>query len=174
MYLKLVRLALLVVLGTFSTPLMAAANQDLGSFTPWSSPVNLGPPLSTSAEDSAPAISDDGLRLYFNRNPNLPGDNDEDLFVASRSRNGPWGDPVPLTTINTPPFNERNATLSRDMRLLFCSSDRPGGAGGLDLYVSRRTDRTDDQAWSAPVSLGPAVNSTGADVGPAYVEDEGG
>jgi hypothetical protein len=171
---KILSLALLVILVALSTPTIAAANQDLGGFTEWSSPVNMGPPLSTTAEDSAPALSDDGRSLYFNRNPNLPGDSDEDLYVSRRSRRGPWGDPVPLVTINTPTFNERNATLSRDMLTLFFSSDRPGGVGGLDLYVSRRTDRTNDQGWSTPVNLGPAVNSAAADVGPAYVQDEAG
>jgi WD40-like Beta Propeller Repeat len=56
---------------------------------------------------------------------------------------------------------------------LFFSSNRPGGVGGLDLYVSRRSDRN-DEGWSTPVNLGPTVNSSVADVGPAYVEDEAG
>jgi Tol biopolymer transport system component len=143
--------------------------------------VNLGPPLTplnTAAEESAPAISDDGLSLYFNRND----DGDEDLYVSHSSRPaGPprtptsaWGDPIPLLTVNTLTSNERNATLSRDGLVLFFSSDRPGGFGLLDLYVSRRQDRDDDQGWSAPVNLGPNVNSAGADVGPDYVEDEAG
>jgi WD40-like Beta Propeller Repeat len=167
-------LAFLVLLGALPTPTIATTNQDLDGFTQWSPPVNLGAPLNTAAEDSAPALSDDGRSLYFNRNPNLPGDNDEDLYVSHRSRGGPWGDPVPLMTVNTPTSHERNATLSRDLLTMFFSSDRPGGVGGLDLYVSRRTDRTDDQGWSTPVNLGPAVNSPAADVGPAYVEDEAG
>jgi hypothetical protein len=137
--------------------------------------VNLGLSLNTAAEESAPALSDDGRSLYFNRNPNLPDDNDEDLYVSHRV--GPheeWGDPVPLATFNTPSFHERNAALSRDGLLLFFSSNRPGGFGGLDLYFSRRMDRNDDLGWSAPANLGAAVNSAAADVGPAYVEDEGG
>ena len=92
-------------------------------------------------------------------------------------RSGPhddWHDPAPVATINTSAFHERNATFSRDGLLLFFSSSRPGGSGGLDLYVSRRTDRNDDQGWSTPVNLGPAVNSAAADVGPAYIEDEAG
>ena len=143
--------------------------------------MNLGPPLTqlnTAAEESAPAISDDGLSLYFNRND----DGDEDLYVSHSSRPaGPprtptsaWGDPIPLLTVNTLTSNERNATLSRDGLVFFFSSDRPGGFGLLDLYVSRRQDRDDDQGWSAPVNLGPNVNSAGADVDPDYVEDEAG
>jgi hypothetical protein len=160
----------------------AAAQQDFEGFSEWAAPMNVGPPVNTAAEESAPAISDDGLSLYFNRNPNLPEDRDEDLYVSHRSRpsdpprtpRSEWGDPSALVTVNTPSFNERNATLSRDGLLLFFSSDRPGGFGGLDVYVSRRVDRNDDQGWSPPVNLGPAVNSAAADVGPDYVEDEAG
>jgi Tol biopolymer transport system component len=170
------------VAGILVTLMVAApaAAQQVPGFAAWPAPVNLGPPLNTAAEESAPAISDDGLSLYFNRNPNLSGDNDEDLYVSHRSKpaqpprrpTSPWGVPI-LLTINTP-ANERNATLSRDGLLLFFSSDRPGGFGGLDIYVSRRANRNDDQGWLAPVNLGPNVNSAGGDVGPDYVEDEAG
>ena len=171
-----------VIAGALSTQAPATAQQDFEGFTEWAAPVNLGPPVNTAAEESAPAISDDGLSLYFNRNPNLPGDSDEDLYVTHRPRpvqpprrpRPEWGDPIPLVTVNTPAFNERNATLSRDGLILFFSSDRPGGFGGLDVYISRRVDRNDDQGWSTPVNLGPTVNSAGADVGPDYVENEEG
>lgn len=170
------------VVGALSLQAPAAAQQDFQGLTEWTTPLNLGPQVNTAAEESAPAISDDGLSLYFNRNPNLPDDNDEDLYVSRRSRplepprqpTSAWGDPIPLLTVNTPSSNERNATLSRNGLVLFFSSDRPGGFGGLDLYVSRRVDRNDDQGWSTPVNLGPNVNSAAADVGPDYVEDEAG
>jgi WD40-like Beta Propeller Repeat len=169
------RAALVVILGGLSTQTIAAAGPDFGGFGEWSTPVNVGAPLNTAAEESAPAVSDDQLSLYFNRNRNLPGDNHEDLYVSRRGdRRAAWGEPVPLATINTPGFHERNATLSRDGLLLFFSSDRPDGFGGLDLYVSQRAHRADDQGWSTPVNLGENVNSVAADVGPAYVEDEGG
>ena len=123
-----------VILGGLSAQAPAAAQQDLQGFTEWAAPVNLGPPVNTAAEESAPAISDDGLSLYFNRNPNLPDDKDEDLYVSRRSRPGepprtpgPWREPSPLVTVNTPAFNERNATLSRDggARSLHFATGRP-------------------------------------------------
>lgn len=175
MQVKIFRLAFVVILAGLSAQTIAAANGDFEAFSEWSSPVNVGPPLNTAAEESAPALSDDGRSLYFNRNPNLPDDNDEDLYVSRRGApHEEWAIPVPLATVNTPSFHERNAALSRDGLLLFFSSNRPGGFGGLDLYLSRRTDRNDDQGWSTPVNLGPAVNGAAADVGPAYVEDGGG
>jgi hypothetical protein len=170
-------LTLLLLTGALSTPSIATASEDFGGFTEWSAPVNLGAPLNTVVEESAPAVSDDGRSLYFNRNLTPLNPNGEDLYVSHRDRRdrrGSWGGPAQLTTINTPDAAERNAALSRDGLLLFFSSNRPGGVGGLDLYVSRRSDRNDDERWSTPVNLGPTVNSSVADVGPAYVEDEAG
>jgi hypothetical protein len=125
--------ALLVacVLAAASILIATPAQADrFEGFTEWSPPANLGPVLNTAAEESAPAVSDDGRSLYFNRNPNLPGDNDEDLYVSTRSRRGPWGDPVPLVTINTPTSNERNATLSRDGLLMLFSAIAPAASAG--------------------------------------------
>jgi hypothetical protein len=146
-------------------------------FADWVAPVNVGPPVNSSEEESGPAISEDGRSLYFNRNPNLAGvDADEDLFVAHRE--GPrkdWGVPVPLVTINTPTFHERNVAISPDGLLLFFSSNRnvddagnAVGFGGLDLYTSR-TERTNDSGWSPPVNLGPSVNGPADEVGPGVV-----
>jgi hypothetical protein len=161
----------------------AAAQQGFPLFGDWTAPNNLGPPVNSSDEESGPAISDDSRSLYFNRNPNLAGvDVDEDLFVSHRAGPGEaWGAPVPLVTVNTPTFHERNAALSSDERLLFFSSDRsldgagnPVGFGGLDLYYSRRAKGTDDSGWTSPVNLGPSVNGPANEVGPAFLEDEGG
>jgi hypothetical protein len=156
-----------------ATPALADDGDDgpLGPFGPWSAPENLGAPVNTKYEESAPA-QPDGHTIYFNRNFNTAGNADEDLYVTTSAQGHTWSEPTPLDLLNTPTFHERNAAFSRDARLLFFSSDRTGGSGGLDLYVSWRTDRHDDGAWSAPLNLGPTINTAGGEVGPAYVEDE--
>jgi hypothetical protein len=53
-------------------------------------------------------------------------------------------------------FWEAQPALSPDGRELFFASDRPGGLGGVDLYVSRRNA---SGRWGAPVNLGPGVNT---------------
>ena len=171
-------LALVLLAGSSASALADDGDVTFGPFGPWSAPVNLGPPINTEYEESAPAQSDGGT-IYFNRNfngrnPTFPEKRDEDLYVTHRVLGGTWSAPVALDALNTPTFNERNAAFSPDARLLFFSSDRTGGSGGLDLYVSWRTDRHDDGAWSVPLNLGPTVNSVGGEVGPAYVEDEAG
>jgi WD40 repeat protein len=54
---------------------------------------------------------------------------------------------------------------------LYMASNRPGGAGGLDIWVSTRT--TEDAPWSAPVNLGPPVNSAADDFCPTPIHGGG-
>ena len=79
-------------------------------------------------------------------------------------------EPNPVDKLNTPTFNERTPPL-HDARLLFFSSDRTGGSGGLDLYVSWRTDRHDDGAWAVRfISSSDSLQLGGRRT--AYVKDE--
>lgn len=64
-------------------------------------------------------------------------------------------------------FNDRNSnaahpSISVENDELYFSSDRPGGQGGMDLYVSIKTGDT----WGEPINLGPKVNTEGDDVFP--------
>lgn len=58
------------------------------------------------------------------------------LFVSTKSAKG-WSLPQALSTLNHPdgPTGERSPNLSRDGNLLYFASDRPGGKGGLDIWV---------------------------------------
>ncbi|MBI3933566.1 MAG: hypothetical protein HY316_02670 [Acidobacteria bacterium] len=50
-------------------------------------------------------------------------------------------------------------------------SDRPGGLGGTDLYVSHRRNQRDDFGWDLPENLGSGVNSSSTEVTPGSFED---
>jgi WD40-like Beta Propeller Repeat len=47
---------------------------------------------------------------------------------------------------------------------LYIASDRPGGLGGIDIWVARREKR--GAPWGAPQNLGPPVNSPADDFAP--------
>jgi hypothetical protein len=63
------------------------------------------------------------------------------LFVAKKA-GGAWGKPAPLELLNHPDgaTGDRSPCLSRDGTMLYFASDRPGGKGGLDLYVIRTAE----------------------------------
>ncbi len=146
----------------------AADAQSMPRFTSWSEPVNLGPVVNSPATDISPRLSPDGLSLYFTSNrPGGMGGND--IWVSRRaSRHGPWKPPMNVSMLNTA-WEDGQASLSSDGLMLFFNSGRPGGLGAADLYVSRRSDPSDDLGWGPPVNLGPLVNTAGGDRGPQFV-----
>jgi WD40-like Beta Propeller Repeat len=157
-------------------------NERLGPFGPWSPPANLGPVVNTRFDESHPGISKDGLSLYISAtrpggvNGLNPGGIYE-LWVSQRaSVDAPWQGPVNLDAFNSSPvINVNNAfapNFSADGHLMFFNSIRPGGYGGNDLYVSRRSNKHDDFGWQEPVNLGGLINGPEDDNAPTYFEDE--
>ena len=136
-------------------------------FSDWSAPVNLGSPVNTAFIDQGASISRDGLSLYLHCG-NCPGNiGGADIYVSQRARHdAPWGPPQRLgPNINTA-ANEQAPRPSRDGHRLFFHSDRTGGVGGQDIYVSLRRDKRDDFAWEPAVNLGGGVNTTVDDITP--------
>ncbi len=124
-------------------------------------PTNLGPTVNSSALDSDPSISADGLTLYFHSHRSGVGD----LWVSTRATtNDPWGEPMNLGPTVNSSGDDKGPCISADGLSLYFSSNRPGGYGGRDIYITSRP--TTDAEWSAPVNLGPTVNSSADEVYP--------
>jgi hypothetical protein len=141
-------------------------------YSDWSAPINLGPTVNSVFLERAPAISKDELSLYFGSS--RPGGfGGEDIYVSQReTRDSEWGPPVNLGPIINTLANESVPAFSRDGHLLFFSSGRPGGSGGVDIWVSRREHTHDDFAWEPAENLGEGVNSLSTDAGPSYFDND--
>jgi hypothetical protein len=163
-----VGLAGLLVLGLAALP----AAEDPPRFSDWSTPVNLGPIVNSGYTEAGSFITKDGLSLYLSSN--RPGGyGNLDIWVSQRaSVDDAWGTPQNLgPDINTS-SSDTTPTVSLDGHWLYFASDRSGGFGGLDLYVSRRHSKRDDFGWQPPVNLGSGVNTSATERGPAHFEDE--
>jgi WD40 repeat protein len=170
-----VALALVLACGTeagdlpFAPHPGVAAARSTSHWSPWSEPVNLGPVVNSSATDIAAALSPDGLSLYF-VSTRSGGLGSNDIWVSRRaSLDAAWGSPVHLGSPINSAFDDGGPSLSDDGLMLFFTSQRSGGFGLADIYVSRRTDINDDLSWGPPVNLGPHVNTAAGERGPEYV-----
>jgi len=136
----------------------------------WSPPVNLGAPVNTSAGEQNATFSPDGLSLYFT-STRAGGLGLTDLWVSQRAcEDCSWETPVNLGTAINSASAEAQPRLSVDGHLLFFQSDRPGGQGSVDIYVSRRDNPKDDFGWGAPVNLGTDVNTASGETGADYLQ----
>ena len=68
-----------------------------------------------------------------------------------------WSEPVNLGPVVNSEFNDQHPAISPDRLSLYISSNRPGGFGDFDIYVSHRDSVDDD--WAPPVNLGPNINT---------------
>jgi len=143
--------------------LWMATREAIGE--PWGEPVNLGSNINSPNTELGPAISPNGLELYFSR-----GWDDPYIFVSKRSsKDAPWGPAVRLdSSINS--YNAHAPEFSSDGLSLYFCSNRPGGLGGTDIWVTTRAMIGD--SWSEPINLGPNVNSFYNDYGPSISLDD--
>ena len=164
--------AAIILISIASTSPVTAAPE----YSEWSAPINLGPVVNSGFNDLAPALSKDGLSLYFQSNRPSGSAGGLDLWVSQRTDgDAPWGAPVNLGAAINTPFTEGGPAFSRDGHWMFFNSDRPqGGVGGTDIWVSWRAHTHDDFGWQPPVNLGPAVNSPSGDSVGSYFENEEG
>ena len=89
--------------------------------------------------------------------------------LAHSFANSEWSEPVHLDAPINSPARELGASLSPDELSLYIGSDRPGGLGAFDIWVSRRACR--DCPWEAPANLGSNINSAGGDGNPVLSPD---
>jgi outer membrane protein OmpA-like peptidoglycan-associated protein len=107
-------------------------------------------------------ISQDGAWLIFAGNFAGKGFGDFDLYISYNTSKG-WSEPINLGgNINTE-FWESSPCLSPDKNALYFSSDKPGGYGGKDLYVSYRTA---SGKWTEAINMGAKINTKGDEIAP--------
>ena len=132
----------------------------------WEPPMNPGLPLNNSGGRNFPTgLSSDDLELYFVSYNRSGGYGSYDIWVARReTRDHDWEQPTNLgPTVNRSSYDD-GAWISHDGLELYFMSDRPGGIGSFDIWVSKRATKNDP--WTEPINLGAIVNSAARDAYP--------
>ncbi len=125
----------------------------------WNYSSNIGNHVNTTSHDSNLGLSKDGSQLFI-YNSDV---NNGDIFVSHNDGQGNWTDPIRLPEPINSNYNENGVSLTEDGNWMFFSSDRPGGNGNHDIYMSKYKGRG---RWKHPVNLGPIINSAANEEGP--------
>jgi WD40-like Beta Propeller Repeat len=153
----------------------------LGSFDIWvatrattamvfETPRNLGAAVNSNAGDGLPNISADGLWLYFCSRRG-GGSGDMDLWVARRTTTSQtFAAAENLGPVVNSPHYDGEPSISADGLYLFFSSDRPGGFGNRDIWVTARSSL--NAPFSQPWNLGAVLNSPAHEVRPSISTDD--
>lgn len=95
--------------------------------------------------------------------------------LAATDKYGAWTQAVRVESIpgTDPGFNGTSLDgcpfVSRDGKTFYMASSRPGGLGGIDIWVSTRASV--DDPWGAPTNVGAPVNSSANDFCPTISRD---
>ncbi len=134
----------------------------------WSKAKPLEGRVNTNLNEGAQNISQDGLLLVFTGCNYPEGEGSCDLYYSAKTNAG-WSEPQNMgREINTEAW-ESSPSLSPDKKDLYFASNRPGGHGGSDIWVSHRTA---SGRWGEPQNLGPEIN-TGGDEGCPFMHADG-
>lgn len=107
---------------------------------------------------SGATMGHDGQTLLLYMTPE-EGSGANDIFVCFLNPNGTWSEPKSLgPKINLPEYNEMTPYLAPDGVTMYFSSNRPGGLGDNDIWMTKRLDNS-WQKWSEPVNLGGPINT---------------
>jgi outer membrane protein OmpA-like peptidoglycan-associated protein len=123
----------------------------------WKKATPVAGKINTYYKEGGQQITPDGNAMVFSAKDYPEGLGSFDIYFSYQTEQG-WSERVHGGNVINSEYWESAPCLSPDKKQLYFASDRPGGYGGTDLYVSTRLA---NGKWSVPQNLGPAVNTAG-------------
>lgn len=128
----------------------------------WQKPKGISPNINTEAHQASIGLTPDGQQLF------IYNGEDAGTILTSYLTGDEWSEPENLgESINTR-YRETHASLSADGKYLYFTSNRPGGYGGLDIYLSEKLKNGN---WGKAKNLGPSINTSSDEEGPFIHHD---
>jgi len=130
----------------------------------WSYPQMITQILGFDADVYPVALSHDGSEMILYYDDDYIGN-----LYNSRMEDGMWTPAIKMGEHISTKYWESHASYSKDGQSLYFTSNRKGGHGGLDIYLS---EKQADGKWGAPVNLGSTINSRYNEECP-YISEDG-
>ncbi len=119
----------------------------------WTLAQNLGEPINDKKHNASIGLSNDGMELIiFKGSERTLGD----LYMTEKY-SGEYESANPLSDNINSKYHESSASLSPDRRKIYFVSDRPGGYGGRDIYLSQWDERKGE--FSPAINIGSTINT---------------
>lgn len=128
----------------------------------WSRSFNAGAPLNTPQNEGAQSVTSDGSGIYYTACDRPGGLGRCDIYFSSFDGRR-WSQGINLgSPVNTASW-EAQPSISANGRMLFFSSNRPGGEGGMDIWFAVMDE---SGKWSIPKNAGKNINTKGDEMSP--------
>lgn len=148
-----------------SCDLFSAVQKEEG----WSKPINLGKVINTPAWDAQPALSGDGMTLYFS-SKRKGGYGGSDIWVSKKNKDGLWDSPQNAGPLVNTPANEESPFIHVDNHTLYFRSDGHPGMGNFDIFCARKEFKS--EKFDTVFNIGYPIN-TKNDEGALSVSTDG-
>ncbi|MBN2164865.1 MAG: PD40 domain-containing protein [Marinilabiliaceae bacterium] len=124
----------------------------------WTPAQNVGSYINTEGNNATISISADGKTLFVYMHDGVSGD----IYKSEMTFDG-WTVPEKFPKPINSQYSETHASITLDESIIFFSSDRPGGFGGKDIYMSRKLPNGE---WGKEINLGSEINTEGDEESP--------
>ncbi|MBA4322774.1 MAG: hypothetical protein C0408_08160 [Odoribacter sp.] len=126
----------------------------------WKASDGIAGQLNTVGHDACMSISPDGSMIFVYRNiDKVTGSGD--IYYSTLKADGTWGTPVDIGKPVNSTYFESSACLSPDGNTLYFISERLGGEGNADIWMSTKLSGI----WQKPVNLGKNINTIEDELG---------
>ncbi len=129
----------------------------------------VGDSINTEDNEGTVCIDSRGKTMFFTRCPNRKKMNlGCDIYRSEMGSKG-WDVPVKLSLKPHDSLSVGHPCVSEDGKFLIFASDIPGGQGGKDLWYTTYDRKS--ESWSAPVNMGPDINTAGNELFPSFAKN---
>ena len=126
-------------------------------------------PFNKNSNEGGATLTIDNKNLYYAQSRMEGGSQMNTDIYFTDFIDGSWSPIKKMPAINHPIYWDSQPTVSSDGTIIIFVSDRPGGYGKLDLYMTKKDPIT--KQWSAPKNLGPKINTSGNEKTPFLHSD---
>ena len=127
----------------------------------WTRPEVVEGELNTEGDEGIISFSPDGSTMYLTKASNPENSNSTVEIFTSRRSDASWSAPEKFVILNDTVTSTGHPAVSADGRVLFFTSDMPGGYGGLDIWRIDINDKV-----GTLVNMGPQINTPGDEMFP--------